>query len=501
MTESGTGADAEGVEVLILGAGLCGVAAAIGLKQAGIDDVIIVERSDSVGGTWHHNTYPGCAVDIPSHVYSFSFAPKPDWSRVYGKQAELEEYIAGVVDDFGVRDMVRAHTEVLDARWDADARRWRITTDRGVVSARFFVIAAGPLHEPIVPDLPGRDTFQGEAFHSSQWPADLDLTGRNVVAIGTGASAIQFVPAVQPLVTRLTLVQRTPSWVLPKPDWDITETSKQFLARMPMLMKVLRVFTWLILDTFTTAAIRSPRFARMLGLVGRLHIRRHIRDAWWRRALTPQYAPTCKRLCFSNDYYRALAQPNIDLVTSPAVEVREHCVVTADGRELPADTIIYGTGFQTLQHHPVAERIRGRSGETLAQVWKGDPKAHMGTAISGFPNAYMMFGPNIGTLSGFTMAEAQVKYIVGAIQAANRLGVAALDVTAVAQDGFVAEADQMLSKSTFALGGCDSYYLADGHRRVSLPWPGTMYSLTRRLRTFDLESYEPIGHVDTTPVR
>lgn len=501
MTETGAGADAEDVEVLMLGAGLCGVAAAIGLKQAGIDDVVVVERSEGVGGTWYHNTYPGCAVDIPSHVYCFSFALKPDWSRVYGTQAELQEYIAGVVDDFGVRDMVRTQTELLDARWDTGAGRWEIITDRGAISARFFVIAAGPLHEPIIPKLPGRDTFGGQAFHSSRWPADLDLTGCKVVAVGTGASAIQFVPAVQPQVARLTVVQRTPSWVLPKPDWDITETSKRYLARIPILMKVLRMVSWLMLDTFTIAAIRSPRFARTLGLLGRLHIRRHIKDASRRQALTPQYAPTCKRLCFSNDYYRALAQPNIELVTSPAIAVREHSVVTADGREHPADIIIYGTGFQTLQHHPITDRIRGRSGETLAQIWKGNPKAHLGTAISGFPNAYMMFGPNIGTLSGFTMAEAQVKYIVGAVQAADRLGVSALDVTAVAQEGFVAEADEILNKSTFVLGGCDSYYLADGQRRVSLPWPGTMYSLAKRLSTFDIESYELITHADSTPVR
>lgn len=500
MLDMDTTPDDEKVEVLILGAGLCGIAAAIGLRRAGIDDVIVVERSGSVGGTWHNNRYPGCAVDIPSQVYSFSFAPKADWSRVYGKRAELEEYIVGVVDDFGLRGLVRTHNEMLDARWDADACRWRITTNQCVISARFFVIAAGPLHEPVFPDLPGRDTFQGQAFHSSQWPADLDLTGRNVVVIGTGASAIQFVPAIQPRVAQLNLVQRTPSWVLPKPDWDISETSKRYLARIPLLMKVIRVFTWLLLDTFTTAAIRSQRFARALGVLGRLHIRRHIKDPWRQQALTPRYAPTCKRLCFSNDYYRALAQPNVNLVVSPAVAVREDSVVTADGSELPADVIVYGTGFQTLQHHPIAERIRGRTEKTLAEVWKGDPKAHMGTAISGFPNAYMMFGPNVGTLSGFTMAEAQTKYIVGAITAAKRLGVAGLDVTAAAQDGFIAEADKMLNKSTFILGGCDSYYLADGHRRASLPWPGTMYSLTRRLSTFDLESYDPIYHPDTTPV-
>lgn len=484
--------DTQAVEVLILGGGLCGIAAAIELRRAGINDVVIVERSDSVGGTWHHNTYPGCAVDIPSHVYCFSYALKPDWSRVYGTQAELEAYIGDVADDFGVSDKVRLETEVLDARWDDDDERWHVVTNRGVFRARFFVIAAGPLHEPVIPELPGQDVFRGEAFHSSRWPADVDLTGRRVVAIGTGASAIQFVPAVQEQVGRLTLLQRTPSWVLPKPDWAISETSKRYLARIPLLMKLIRGFTWMVLDTFTTGAIRSQRFAGVLGFIGRQHIRWWIKDGATRRALTPQYLPTCKRLGFSNDYYRALAQPNIDLVTSPAAALREHSVITADGREIPADTVIYGTGFQTLQHHPVAERVRGRSGETLAEVWKGNPKAHMGTTISGFPNAFMMFGPNVGTLSGFTMAEAQSKYLVGAVREANRLGVAALDVTEAAQEEFVAEADEMLNKSTFTLGGCDSYYLADGHRRVSLPWPGTMYSLTRRLRRFDPASYEPV---------
>ncbi|ORV27858.1 hypothetical protein AWB97_18095 [Mycobacterium intracellulare subsp. chimaera] len=466
---------------------------AIGLREAGIDDVVIVERSDSVGGTWHINTYPGCAVDIPSHLYSFSYRLNPNWSRVFATQPELEAYIESVVDDFGIRDVVRTNTELLDAQWDIGDQRWHVMTTRGVFRARFFVIAAGPLHEPIIPNLPGQDIFQGKAFHSSHWPEGIDLTGHAVVAIGTGASAVQFVPAIQPEVEKLTLLQRTPSWVLPKPDWRIKERSKRRFARFPILMKLVRMFTWLIMDIFTTAAIRSLRFASVLGIFGRLQLRWHIKDQSMRDALTPQYAPTCKRLCLSNDYYRALAQPNVDLVTSPAVELRERSVITADGREIPADTIIYGTGFHTLQHHPVTDRIRGRFGETIAEVWNGNPKAYMGTTINGFPNAFMMFGPNVGTLSGFTMAEAQTNYIVGAIQAANRLAVAALDVTTEAQNNFVARADGMLNKSTLALGGCDSYYLADGHRRVSLAWPGTMYSLTRRLRKFDLKAYEPIS--------
>jgi cation diffusion facilitator CzcD-associated flavoprotein CzcO len=500
MTDRGASSDEQTVEVLILGAGVSGIAVAVGLLEAGIKDIVLAERSDSVGGTWHFNTYPGCAVDIPSHVYSFSFAPKPDWSRVYGTQPELESYIGDVVDDFGVRDKVRTETEVLDARWDTDIQRWRVVTNRGVYQARFFVIAAGPLHEPVIPNLPGRDRFEGNSFHSSCWPDDIDLTGRTVVAIGSGASAIQFVPAVQPKVAKLTMLQRTPSWVLPKPDWDISDRSKRYLARFPALMKALRLVEWAFLDSLTIGAIRRPRIAATVGLFSRLYMRRHIKDKAARRALTPQYLPTCKRLLFSNDYFRAVAQPNIDLVTSPAAEIRERSVVTADGREIPADTIIYGTGFQTLQHHPVADRIRGRSGETLAEVWKGNPKAHLGTTISGFPNAFMMFGPNAGTLSGFTMAEAQTNYILGAIRATNELDVAALDVTAAAQNGFVAETDKILSKSTLMLGGCDSYYLADGHQRVSLAWPGSMFSLTRKLKNFDQNSYEPIrSSVSTAP--
>ncbi|MGV0837865.1 flavin-containing monooxygenase [Mycolicibacterium thermoresistibile] len=485
--------DGQEVEVLVLGAGVCGIAAGVGLRRAGIEDFVIVERAENIGGTWLFNTYPGCAVDIPSHVYCFSYALKPDWSRVYATQAELQQYIGKVLDDHGVREKVRLNTEVLDARWDGDDQRWRIETNRGAYRARFFVIAPGPLHEPSIPDLPGRDSFRGQAFHSSSWPEDVDLTGREVVSIGTGASAIQFVPAVQPQVKKLTLLQRTPAWVFPKPDWDISERSKRTLARFPALMKLIRFGSWLFLDTFTSAALRSPRFARAVSVVGRLHIRWYIKDTAMRKALTPNYAVACKRLGFSNDYYPALAQPNIAVVTSPAVEVREHSVITADGREIPADTIIYGTGFLTMQHHPVAERIRGRSGETLAEVWKGDPKAHMGTTINGFPNAFMMFGPNAGTLSGFTMAESQTNYLIQGIRETNRLGAAALDVTAQAQEKFVAEADRMLDRSTLLRGGCNSYYLADGNRRVSLAWPGTMFSQTRRLRQFDTESYEAIG--------
>ncbi len=477
------------VQVLILGAGVCGIAAAIGLRKAGFDDVLIVERSDRLGGTWHHNRYPGCAVDIPTHLYSFSYAPNPEWSRVFATQPEIAAYLERVARDHGVVDDIALDTELLDAIWDDDAQRWRVTTSAGPVLARALVLAAGPLHEATTPSFRGLDTFAGTAFHSSAWPPDLDLAGRRVVAIGTGASAIQFLPAIQPHVERLTVLQRTPSWVMPKPDWAISATEKAALRRWPLLMRLLRWACWAPMDAGMALTTQHPRIARMTSVIGRLHMRRWIKDPATRRALTPDYAVTCKRVGLSNDYYRALAQPNVELVASAAAEVRPEGVLTADGRLLPCDTIIYGTGFRTLPHHPVNARVRGLDGRTLAEVWNGAPKAYLGTTMPGFPNAFIMFGPNIGTLSGFTMAEAQTDYLTAALSHLRDRGLASLDVTQAAQDAFVQEVDARLAGSTFLAGGCTSYYLDDSGR-AALVWPWSMARMRRRLARFDPEAYE-----------
>lgn len=477
------------VEALIVGAGVCGLSAAIGLRRAGIEDVLVVERADRVGGTWHHNRYPGCAVDIPTHVYSFSFAPNPGWSRVFAPQQELADYLERVAAQYGVIDRIAFDTEMLEAAWDDDGQRWIITTSGGVYRARAFVIAPGPLHEAVEPNLPGLGTFKGTAFHSSDWPQDIDLTGRNVLAIGTGASAIQFLPAIQPQVERLTVLQRTPSWVLPKLDRRISEREKRLLRRFPFLMRLMRWAMWAPMDVLQIVTTQHRGMAWLAARIGRRHMRRWIKDPATRRALTPEYAVTCKRVGLSNDYFRALAQPNVELVTSPAAEIREHSVVTEDGREFACDTLIYGTGFRTLQNHPVNERIRGRAGATLAEVWGGCPKAYLGTTIPGFPNAFYMFGPNIGTLSGFTMAEAQTDYIVGALNIIRNGGLSSLEVKQEAQDRFVRDVDRRLDGSTFIAGGCTSYYLDDSGR-AALVWPWTMARMRRRLARFDPEAYE-----------
>lgn len=476
------------VEVLILGAGLCGIAAGVGLRKAGFEDFVIIERSAQVGGTWHHNRYPGCAVDVPTHVYSFSFALNPDWDRVFALQHELERYLVDVAREHGLDEKVQLRTEVLDAAWDDEDERWTVATSAGIYRARAFVIAPGPLHEAVTPSFPGLDRFTGIAFHSSTWPADVDLAGRHVVAIGTGASAIQFLPSIQPQVASLTVLQRTPSWVMPKPDWSVSPRTKRALRRFPALMRLARWTMWAPMDAGLLAITRHPRVARWSSLISRAHLRHSVPDRATRRALTPDYAVTCKRIGLSNDYFRTFAAPNVELVTSPAAEVRERAVITADGREITCDTIIYGTGFRTLQNHPVNERVRGRDGRTLAEVWDGSPKAYLGTSIAGFPNAFMMFGPNIGTISGFVMAEAQTAYIAGALRAMHERALSSIDVRPEAQQAFVDAVDAALEGSTFTHGGCTSYYL-DHTGRVALAWPWTMARMRRRLGRFDLAPY------------
>ncbi|WP_249011223.1 NAD(P)/FAD-dependent oxidoreductase [Conexibacter sp. DBS9H8] len=491
-------AEVREVEAVILGGGICGVGAAVALKREGVDDFLVLERAEHLGGCWHHNTYPGCAVDIPSHLYSFSFALNPDWSRIFAEQPELERYVNRIADDFDIRSHVRFGTEVLDARWEERDQHWELQTNRGRLISRVFIVAAGPLHEPVIPDLPGLSTFRGEMFHSSNWPADFELSGRRVAVIGTGASAIQFVPAIQPEVAKLTIFQRTPPWVMPRLDWRTTRLERWALRQMPFLMHVERWAQWAPLDLLVGVVVRHPRLARLAHPVGRWHIRRAIKDPILRHKVTPNYVMGCKRTLLANSYYPALASPNVEVITSPAAEVRENSIVAADGGEHEVDTIIFGTGFHVLTDHPVAARIRGRRGETLAEYWHGSPRGYLGTVISGFPNMFMMFGPNIGTASGFVMAEAQLDYITGALRAMRERDLASIDVTEQGQRDFTAEVDEALQHSVFLAGGCTSYYI-DHAGRVALAWPWTMRAMRRRLACFSLEPYNVRvrGHAPT----
>lgn len=488
--ELGAASDAVEVEVLILGAGVCGISVGVGCLRAGIDDIVVIERADGPGGTWRHNTYPGCAVDIPTHVYSFSWAPNPGWEHTFARQPEVKAYLENIVERCGLAEKTRYGVEMLGADWDDTAHLWRVETTHGTYLARHLVTAPGPLHEPQIPDLPGLDSFEGQAFHSSHWPDDLDLEGKNVVVLGTGASALQFVPAIQPQVGHLTVLQRTPSWVMPKADWRTSALERRALGRFPSLLRGYREVQWATMDFFVDRAVNHVRYANMFKAIGKWHMRRHVKDPALREILTPDYSPTCKRLGLSNDFYRAVVQPNVEVLASAGARLGPHAVETVDGRLIDADVVIFGTGFHTLQTHPVNRQIRGRGGVSLEDRWHGSPTAHMGTTVAGFPNMYFMFGPNVGTLSGFVMAEAQTDYILGAMRAMAPREWTSIEVRPEAQAAFVRHTDEVLNRSTFLLGGCSSYYLAADGTRASLPWPGTMRDLCRTLALFDAESYE-----------
>ncbi len=475
------------VEVAVVGAGICGIGAAIELQRAGFNDVLLLEKGDELGGTWRDNTYPGCACDIPSVIYSYPFAPNPDWTRVFAERAEIQEYVLRVAHEHGVPQRVRLRTEVLEARWDDTARRWSIETSTGAVSARALILAAGPLHEPVLPDVEGLTTFRGTAFHSSRWDHDHDLRGERVAVIGTGASAIQFVPEIRRDAAHVTVFQRTPSWVMPKVDWRIGPVQRALLRRFPQLQELARQVVWAGLDSMILMTHRA-RLAALLEPIARWNIRRAVKDPELRAQLTPDYTMGCKRVAISSAYYPALAQDDVTVVPHAVRAITATGVVDVTGVEHPVDTIIFGTGFH-VSDLPISERIRGRDGRSMAEVWDGSPRAYNGTAVHGFPNAFTLFGPNIGSASAFVMLDNQLRYVVSTLTTMRDRGWAAVDVRAAAQDAFKADVERRLAHSAWNAGGCQSYYLDAKGNNASV-WPGTMRRMRRALARFDPAAYE-----------
>ncbi|MFF3849295.1 flavin-containing monooxygenase [Streptomyces sp. NPDC002328] len=476
------------VEVLIIGSGISGIGSAVKLRRSGVRDLVLLEKADDLGGTWRDNTYPGCACDVPSALYSYSFAPNPEWTRAFAGQAEIRAYLDDTASQYGITPLIRFGTEVLRAQWQPNEARWHVDTNRGRYTARFLISAAGPWHEPLTPDIPGLADFPGTVFHSSRWRHDHQLDGARVAVVGSGASAVQFVPAIQPRVSRLHLFQRTAQWVLPKPDHYVPRVERGLMRRFPVAQRALRGAEYAALEALG-AGFRHPALLRAVQKVGDLHLRATVKNPRLRRALTPDHTLGCKRLLLSNTYYPALTRPNVSVHATAVDSVRGNQVVGADGSTAEVDTIIMGTGFHILDM-PIARRVHDADGASLDDHWKGSPDAYLGTTVSGFPNAFVLLGPHLGTghSSAFMVLEAQLDYVAAAIHHSRSSGWTSMEVRPEVQAAFNAEVQQALPTTVYNAGGCSSYYL-DTNGVNSFSWPWSTGRMRRRLGEFDTEAY------------
>ncbi len=468
------------VRIAIIGSGFGGLGTAIRLKQQGIEDFIVLERAGDVGGVWRDNNYPGCACDVESHLYSFSFAPNPEWSHSFSRQLEIWDYLRRCAKDYGVLPHLRFDHEVREAVWEHDEQRWRIETSGGTYTASVLVAAAGSLSDPSIPQLRGLENFKGKVFHSACWDHEFDLTGRHVAVVGTGASAIQFVPAIQPRVGKLYVFQRTAPWIVPRRDRPLEERERQMFRRFPLAQRARRAAIYGLRELFGFA-FRHPWAMWYFERIALRHLERGVTDPQLRAKLTPDYTIGCKRILISNDYLPALTRPNVELVTDGIAEVLEHSIISRDGIERPADAIIFGTGFHVTDL-PFARHIRGKNGQTLSEVWAGSPVAHAGTTVAGFPNLFLLQGPNtgLGHTSVILMLEAQIEHVLSAVRYMQRHSVAAIEPRPEAQAAYVADIDRRMRGTVWNSGGCLSWYLDATGRNSSL-WPRPTWRFRRRV--------------------
>lgn len=476
------------MRIAIIGSGFAGIGAAIRLLQTGERNFVLLERATDLGGVWRDNVYPGCACDVQSRLYSFSFAPKASWTRSYAPQAEILAYLRDCARDFGVLPYVRFGHEVKTARWNDESKSWRIEMASGdVLSADLLVGAQGALADPSIPRLPGIETFAGLTFHSARWRHDVGLRGRKVGVIGTGASSIQFVPQIQPEVEKLVIFQRTPAWIMPRGDTAISAGTKLLFERVPAAMRAARHALFAARE-LTLLSFRKGPVNRLAKQLAKRHLDRAVADPLLRDKLTPRYDLGCKRILLSDDYLPAVARPNVTLETTPIREVRAHSIV-AGAAEHQLDTIIYGTGFR-ITDPPVSHLVFGRDGRSLAEHWRGSPQAHRGTMVSGFPNLFLLQGPNtgLGHTSVILMIEAQIEHMLDVLAHLVDRGGRSIEPRPEAQAAFVHEVDQKMRGSVWTQGGCQSWYLDDTGRNSTI-WPDFVFEFQRRMARFQPDEY------------
>jgi cation diffusion facilitator CzcD-associated flavoprotein CzcO len=478
------------VGVLVIGSGFSGLAAAIKMAEQGRTDFVVIERGADVGGTWRDNTYPGAACDVPSHLYSYSFELNPGWTRSFSQQGEIQTYLQGVAHKHGVLDRHRFSTEVTSARWDEATGTWDVQTTGGAYRARVVISAVGALCEPRLPDIPGIESFGGTVFHSARWDHDAELAGARVAVIGTGASAIQIVPAIAEQVERLDVYQRTAPWLLPRNDRAYTALERTAFRRVPGFQRLSRALIYGARELQVLALAKHPELTRLLQLVAAKKIRDEVADPALRAKVTPSWRIGCKRMLISNAWYPALQRPNVELVTDPIAEIRPNAVVTADGTVREVDALVVATGFQVTDS-PAYEVITGADGRTLAQTWReSGMQAYKGASVAGFPNLFFLVGPNtgLGHSSMVYMIESQVGYVLDALKTLDERRLATVEVRREAMDTYNAELQRKLARTVWTTGGCGSWYL-DAHGNNTTLWPDFTFAFRRATRHFDIDAY------------
>ncbi|MFJ8113803.1 flavin-containing monooxygenase [Streptomyces sp. NPDC096132] len=491
-TPNGLARAARHVRVAVIGAGFSGLSIACRLREQGVEDFLIVERSSTAGGVWRDNTYPGVQCDIPSHLYSLSFAPNPDWERAFSKGTQIHAYLRKVAAERLLGHQISYQEEVLRADWDDSRLLWRISTSKRNLTADVLIACAGPLTEPALPDVPGVTAFKGVTMHSNRWDHTHDLTGRRVAVVGTGASAVQLIPELQKAVAHLVVLQRTPGWVLPRPDRAIPAAEQRLLRRFPGLTRLYRIKQWALRDTLGYRLIRrNPGIRRLQQRQARKFLARTVPDPQLRAKLTPDYEIGCKRILMTNEYLPALARPNVTVVDSALSELTEQSVIAANGEEHPVDAVVFATGFD-ITDAPVFDRIHGRDGQSLAQTWKGRPHFYKGgTTVAGFPNFFNICsgGAGSGHASMVWQAEAQTAYVMDALRTMDRHRIGSVEPRQEAQQRYMKWVKDELGATVWLRGGCHSWYL-DADELPTIMWPKSMIGFRRLLRRFDLENFE-----------
>ena len=475
--------------IVIVGSGFAGLGMAMSLRRRGITDFAVLERASSVGGTWRDNTYPGCCCDVPSHLYSLSFAPNPHWSESFSQQSEIHAYMRGLVERFGLAAHIHGNCEVESARWQEKDGVWETQTSLGTVRSRFLISAVGGLVDPNVPDIPGLDSFPGKVFHSARWEHDHDLSGERVAVVGTGASAIQFVPRIQPEVSQLHLFQRTPPWITPRMNREISGLEKAAFERLPALQRIARGGIYWAREVVARGLLGDKRMRSRMDGVARKHLARQVPDPELRAKLTPDYEIGCKRILISNDYYPSLSRDNVEVVTEGVAEVRGSTVVGSDGTEAEVDTIIFGTGFHVTDT-PAGDMIFGVGGRSLRDVWGPSMHAHRGVSVAGFPNMFMLGGPHsgIGHTSLTVMIEAQVEFAIDAFAQLDREGHNVIEVKPEAQEAFLTQLHEKMESTVWMAGGCQSWYLDSTGRNTTL-WPDFTFRYRKQMERVDISEY------------